>query len=100
VKGKQAKLTKALTDALSNPSGDNLYELLKTSYSVMKPADGLIWDEVVDVLETVTHEELDHLKSVKCPECKSSLNINKECVSMSCPEGRKTRDKWSKGGKR
>jgi hypothetical protein len=76
VKGKQAKLTKALTDALSNPSGDNLYELLKT------------------------YEELDHLKSVKCPECKSSLNINKECVSMSCPEGRKTRDKWSKGGKR
>ena len=82
---KQNRLAEALRNVLRTSNGENLFRLIQMSIYVLRPAEGLGWDEIIDVLEKETKEDLSKLRPLKCPKCKSGLNFHGKCVNLLCP---------------
>jgi hypothetical protein len=61
---KQQRLAEAVKAVLNctGPVGKPMFDLIRVSHSVLKPAEGLIWPQVLDVIEEVTGENLEEFK--------------------------------------
>ena len=49
--GKQIQLCDAIQAVRKQDNKDGMYQLIRTVHKVMKPDSGLIWSEVLEVLE-------------------------------------------------
>jgi len=92
--GKQKSLYEAVIAHREDPSAENLFELMRVTNHVLQPDAGLVWDEVMDVVEEVTGGDLSHMRPPKCKECGEVLNRNGHCLSATCDNSM-----WKKGNK-
>jgi len=64
--------------------GTCVFNVIKAAKKALQQGDGLVWDEVIDIIEEVFPDDLSHLRPPKCPDCGSAANRDGNCGTPNC----------------